>query len=348
MNRLSKLVCTLSMLWIAWLLSFSFFDSSYGFVINTEDLASKSSNISRLHTLFLKGGNSTGWFIVTWGKVAISNGIVAGWNWSHSDSTWASIGWWLSNEIFTGSQNAWIAWGKSNKIGGGANSTNSFIWGWDWNKISWSNSVIVWGADNVVWNVVGWVIVGWVWNTSSGNWIALWWQRNKSNDGSLVLWKNASSSWKSFSWNSNAGYNMANINAESGILIWTTQMIEGVNLVVWWAVKLNWTAWTWWITWEIKLISWCFYAHDGLYWHIINQNSTWSCSDLLGVELSPTCRFWNIDLQQWDHVYAYSKRVASNCEDPSIKKRVVCSWWILISDDAIHSTEYTWAYCYPI
>lgn len=267
-------------------------------------------------------------------KLVITNGIVVWSNWS--ESVWsnsASIWWWKGNNIKTGSHYAWIAWWESNTIDNWW--VNSFIWWWNSNNIVWSDAVVAWWENNngYVWGNVLW----WNLNTASTWWVVFWWSNNEAGINSLALWSSAKSLKHSFSWNAEAEDYSAMINASRWILIWTTSAVEGVNLVVDWAVKLWWSDAEEWTAWEIRAVDGCFYAFDWIAWHVINRNTADNCT---AITVSDVCKFWNIELQEWDVVTGYNATLAVHCESA----RVTCTDGAL--KDSWGGTSYSHPYCY--
>lgn len=265
-------------------------------------------------------------------QLLVTNGIVIWDSSSLSQSTATSIGWWRNNIIYWDSTNAGIAWWQGNSISLWENST---IWWWMSNTIEWRWAVIAWWEENMWFE--GWSVVWWRWNSANSGWVVLWWMYNKAWVNSLALWSNASWNYNSFAWSATTDVNSARIDANNWILIWTTDVVSWVNLVVNWGIKLWWNSEVDWIAWEIKVVNWCFYAYDWTTWHLINRNTTWDCSDF---EVWKICKFWNVELQEWDVVTAYNKTISTWCES----KIVTCLDWKLV--DESWGEEYKYPYCY--
>jgi len=297
-------------------------------------------HVTRLYELTLsKDGVSDGVKLNINGlkdQLNISNGIVV-WNNSSAEWSYSSIWWWTSNKIVN-SKYAWIAWWTSNEIE--SSSNNSVIWGWNWNLINWENAVIAWWDGNRANSF--WVVIWWSNNTGRTNGVALWGQWNNADENSLVMWSWAG--WNSvFAWNAKADTNSARIDAENWVLIWTTEPVPWVSLVVNWAVKINWEgdAGKTWVAWEIRVVSGCFYAFDWKFWHVISQSEWDSCTWFVSTE---KCKFGNVYLQQWDQVTWYNATISTNCDG----KTVVCSGGVLVTTTTPYRTGYDNPYCYKI
>jgi len=257
-----------------------------------------------------------------------------------SDSSFVIIGWGDDNKILGNAKRAWIVWWNINKVG-----ANSSVIGW-WikNNVDWVNSVIAWGEVNTAWN--GGVVVWWGSNEASHEWVVvLWWKNNVSNGkNSLLLWVNSKWGESSFVWNDsdniNIGSDSAYIGASNGILIWTYESKDGVNLVVNWPVKLYETSSMLVGTWEIESYGWCFYAYDGKYWHILGSNKG-TCPMKENLTAN-TCEFGGVSVQQWDKVVAYSQPyvIGTSCE--SYKQEIVCDNWSFVP------SGYSYPYCYSM
>ena len=265
-------------------------------------------------------------------QLVITDWIVVWDSTSQSRSPASSVGWWNMNTIGENSSYAWIAWWHWNRI---SSWENSIIGWWMNNTVGGSNAIVVWWEANSV--LERWNVVWWYWNSAENNWVVLWWSDNIASDNSLVLWANAVWAWKSFSWNASAWYHAARIDASNWVLIWTTQPLTGVNLVVNGAVKLWGTNSVTGVAWEIKVVNWCFYAYDWVAWHVMNRNSTWECNDL---PVSQICKFGNVELQEWDVVIAYKATISPTCE----YAEVTCTNWEFV--DAGWNTDYKYPYCY--
>ena len=298
------------------------------------DTASK--HIVRLYSLFLGNGTNGNYAQLTTDatKLTVSNWIMVwGAGNSLSESSLSSIGGGNGNTIAS-SSNAGIAWGQNNTI---TNWNNSVIWWWLRNNIEWENSVIAWWYGNHAYR--WWIVLGWQDNYAYDWWIVLGWQGNNAQDLSLVMWKDAKGLGKSFAWNAEALVESARINAEKWVLIGTVTPINWVNLVVNWAIKLAWETDPNWVAWEIRAVNGCFYAYDGAYWHVINQNTESSCSGF-GTMAGSWCQFGNVLLQAGDTVKAYNT-VTWPCD----YRTVQCG-----SDGKLKynnsDTNYTSPYCY--
>ena len=314
-----------SLVWVFW-----FMNIANALTINVDK---KAEHKPRMHSLYLLGTSKIlGWGLVVNDNVfSLLNGIVVGMRWwSSSDSSEASIGWGKDNKIQYGSDNAGIVWWHNNAV---SNGENSIIWWWRNNQIFWSNSIIAWGQNNVAqeWgNILWWSNNDAIWNS-----VVLWWSGNNARWTSLVLW--AASDWNdTFAWNAQA-YDASRINAEKGILIWTTQSTTWVNLVVNGWIKLSGTENINWRAWEIKVVSWCFYVYDGKYWHVMNKNSADLCDRIWAAF---TCDFGNVKLQEWETAIAYNSLSAITCE----AKLVTCRNGKLTTSD--WNTGYVHPYCY--
>ena len=286
---------------------------------------------ARVHTLYLWSGETVG-IKTLQNNLIITNWIVVWDANSYSQSTGASIWWWVGNTIKGNSQYAGIAWWQDNQI---SSWENSIIGWWLDNGIDGKNAVVAWWQHNT--SHSWWSIVWWTENTSENNWVVLGWYHNEAHSNGLALWKNANATYNSFAWNATAEANSARINASNWILIWTTQTITWVNLVVNWPTKIAGSNSATWITWEIRSVSWCFYAYDWVNWHIINRNTTWNCN---AFNVPKLCKFGNIELQEWDVVTAYKATLATNCES----KTVTCKNWELL--DTAWNNNYKYAYCF--
>ena len=327
----------LSIFWIIWFVGLTNWMSIWG--INL--LSSNSGHMIRLYSLFLwSGGNSDNVFM------SVNTG----------ENFLTIMGWlvvWNSNNV-EGGQFSAIGWWQKNTISG------SYLWivGWTWNNVSGINSLVGWWEENRVSHNNYGVVVWWwyknqVWASSSYSVIA-WWRNNIVNGVNAVVlwgsgnradWKNALALWYwsdwatgSFSWRATAKENSARIDVDSGVLIWATP-IDGVRLVVGWAISLSGLENTdWWTWWEIRVVSWCIYAHDGDVWKVMWKSSESSCNHNL-----QTCQFWEVLLQQWAEVSAYTGYWASSCS----KVTVTCSGWNLV--DSINGNTGTYyPYCYQL
>lgn len=326
----------LALLWIFWIVWFINLTNGTQIV----PPSAESGHVVRLFSLFLwKGSNDTGSvlmkvnegenFLETQGWLAVWSGNTVG---DNADS--AVIWGWIENRI--NNTNVWILGWISNVVGG----VNSLIGGWVGNGVSAQNAV-VWGWSGNVASANNGVVIWWLNNRVDGeNGVVLWGQSNKAKwKNSLVGWYGAEWGTWSFAWRAKAKENTARIDVNSGMLIWTVNPINGVRLVVSWAVSLSkfkekdsWTAW------EIKVISGCVYAYDGKNWQVMGKASRKSCE--WGVSV---CRFWETPLFQWDQMDAYTNFFSTNCT----KIKVTCSGWNLVnSADNQPGTYYP--YCYKV
>jgi hypothetical protein len=128
----------------------------------------------------------------------------------------------------------------------------------------------------------------------------------------LAFWSYAEARYNnSFSWNANNTIDhSARIDALSWVLIGTYTGIDGVNLVVDGAVKIDSRNFTWdGVKWEIAVVNWCFYSYDGNNWQVINK---WGgCpSDILP---GWSCVFWNVILLNWESMSGYSTPYDKDC-----------------------------------
>lgn len=250
--------------------------------------------------------------------------------WGGSDigsSQYAVIGWWKNNKIQDGKNYAWIG-GWENNI---AKGQYAVIWGGQGNTAQWVNAVVVgWQSNNSSNNLS--VVVWGQSNVGLNLWVVLWWLWNKASKNSLALGQNSESNEGSFAWNATANNGNGRVNAESWILIGTTNAIDGVNLVVGGAVKVSWDK-TLAYSWEIRYVAGCFYAFDGIKWHIINRGNEQSpisnCPDGFGADaVSQYCEFWNTIVWHWDQVVWYASwyAVINGSSDPcdAVKKTLVC------------------------
>lgn len=291
-----------------------------------------SDHISRLHSLYLWKGSFAG-MITDSKRLNITNGLVV-WN-STVSSTMATVGWGLDNNIKNNSQWAWIAGWQQNKIENGQNS----VIGWGNNNNIWWNNAVVAGWQNNKGTQEGAVVLWWYGNESSKDWMVFWGSGNKAQwANSLVLWEGAKGNAWSFAWNGEAVSDSARIDASNWILINTYDKVDGVNLVVNWAIKIwgqvNWNEYAG----EIRMISGCFYAYDWVYWHVVNQSAE-GCNVK---EIKSTCRFGNVELQPGDVVTAFKNRVSANCAYESAIAICDGSDWKVKAG----SVEYPYPYCY--
>ena len=290
---------------------------------------------ARVYSLYLWVWENVG-IKTTEDNLIITNWIVVWDASSYSKSTGASIWWWVGNTIESNSQYAGIAWWWNNTI---VDGENSIIGWWSNNSIDGKNAVVAWWQNNT--SHSWWNVMWWVWNSASGNSVVLWWEGNMAEENSLALWKDSDAQYKSFAWNAIAEPNSARINASNWVLIWTTQPITWVNLVVNWAMKIGWTSSATWVAWEIRSVSWCFYAYDWVIWHIINRNSRWDCNTFT---VSEVCKFGNIELQEWDVVIGYRAIISTGCDSSDNRREVRCTNWELL--DSEWNTGFDSPYCY--
>ena len=315
---------------VLWALVLLFAGTANGLEI--KKLNAVSEHISRLHSLYLWDGSSFAGMITRDRHLNITNGLVVG-NGSVG-SNMATVAWGVGNGIGSNSQWAWIAGGEWNSIQWGANSV---IGWWKSNVIGWNNAVVV-GWENNQWTSAGAVVVGWNGNTSSNDgWVAFGGSGNTALwASSLVLWEGAKWQKWSFAWNGEAGQDSARIEASNWILVGTYDTVTGVNLVVKWAMKIGGDTSSASAAWEIRMVDGCFYAYDGVYWHVVNQSSTWCTA----ITTAKTCKFGNVELQAWDTVTAYKVPISSDCSAESAA--VTCNNWEL----KVGGVEYKYPYCY--
>lgn len=287
-----------------------------------------------------------------YGKLIVPNGFVFG-NDSSATSDNASIWWWGKNNI-NASESAWIWWWYNNKI---TNWNNSLILWWEWNTINnvWSawvgNAVVLWWQTNTInkWTLTNnedtnnWVVIWWsenaIWNHS----VALWWYHNKWNSFSLLLWTNVDASgydWVFVWWddgNPNLKTNSALMKSSKWVLIWTAKPVSNISMIVNWAIKLSKSNDNTRVWWEIKVDGGCFYVYNGSSWDLLNQSDSSKCESY-----SKKCKFWNIELWNWDKVKAYSTTTDVNCASKS--QMVTCVNWILKTES--WSDVFKYPYCY--
>lgn len=348
MRHILKLVCSL---WSILLLGVFFWGEIV--IAASSDVVINPNDLKNAHRVSLNSLNLWSWSLTNFYEVAIERPeifdiltwLVVG-QWTTKFNWWslAVIGGWKDNQVQGTS--IWVAWGQSNKIIN--NVENSVIGGWRYNEARKSKSVI-WGwYYNRVTGGGSWIILGWYYNNvSKENSIVLGWRYNEANGkNNLLFGQQAKSSYAStFVWGSenvtcpSSTNNSARICASKGILIWTYDILSGVNLVVSGAVQIAWNSWIG-TPWEIRMVNGCFYAYDGNNWHIFGKNSAANC---YGITVSQTCEFGNIKLQEWDIVTAYSKPYAINCNN--VKSSVTCLWWVL---KAGSHTEYIYPSCYNV
>lgn len=339
-NKSHLLIMTSVVLLVASLpfLNFSSSESTLNIWNVLNSISTGDRHVSRLYELILsKDGNWT-WVKInidnSKNQLNIQNGIVVWDEESYSKWTLSSIWWWSNNKIEEGADYAWIA-GWSNNVIEGWN--NSVIWWWISNRAQWDNIVIVWGNWNIWWEFG--VVIWWGGNEAKNNGIALWGQSNKAWTNSLVMWSWAQ--WDNvFARNANPSQKSARIEAKSWVLIWTTESIPWVSLVVSGAVKINWnnSDMNNWVAWEIRVVDWCFYAYDWKYWHLISK------SDSCNAVQNTGCDFGNVRLQQWDQVTWYKATISNHCESA----KVVCLDWVLVKNDSTHEEGFNSPYCYEI
>ena len=284
-----------------------------------------------LHSLYLSGSSNEVLLWTTTGveSLGVYNWLIVSSGGNVGDVALSSVGWWDANSIVAWAFWWGIWWWYNNEIG----SFYTAIGGWESNKTDWYNSVVVgWISNNAY---IGWVVLWWNSNNAYTGWVVLWWRNNRTKwENSLVLWRVAQWFENSFAWNGVAHPNTARINADSGVLIWTVNPIDGVSLVVNWSIKLNkWSD----ITWAITMNdSWCITVYD---WK--NVHALGSSESACGV--ASWCQFGSTLLQNWDVVTGYVRPYDYSCSDSEVN--VVCeNWKISLPGDEIN----IYPYCYEI
>lgn len=314
--------------------------SSAGMVkgLEIKPLTEVTEHVSRLHSLYLWRSSFAGMIADSW-RLNITNGLVV-WN-SSVGSVMVTVGWGIDNGIGSSSQWAGIAGWQQNNIQ--SDSAYSVIGGWKLNNVKWKNAVIAWWESNIA---------------SDSGAVVLWWNGNESSSQygmvfggsgnkalwaySFVLWEGAVWQQWSFAWNGEATQDSARIDASNWILIGTYDVVDGVNLVVNWAIKIGGDTWALSMAWEIRMVSGCFYAYDWAYWHVVNQSAT-GCDTISTMPVAKTCKFGNVELQAWDKVTAYKTKISTNC-DSEKSEEAVCDptdWKVKVGAD-----EYPYPYCY--
>ena len=311
----------LSLIWflVIWFVSVAVWIT----IINTSP--DDSEHKVTLHSLFLEGNVTNKDLIgVESGKenLDINNWLIVGTGNTQWQGELSSIWWWSDNAIWSNRWGIW--WWRSNTV----NGDYSVIGGGSGNQTNWSNSVVVWWKTNKVFN--GWIVLWWMLNTGT-NWIVLGGYKNQAMVNSLVLWRKAAWNANSFAWNSQAEPSSARIKADSWVLIWTYNPVNGVSLVVNWSVKLDDGSD---IEWAIRLnSSWCLTMYDG-HTHVLGKSSKSVCG------VASWCQFGSILLQDWDIVTGYKVSYSTNCNSNVISLQ--CNNWQLSYPSSVYP------YCYNI
>ena len=225
----------------------------------------------------------------------------------------SSVGWWMDNKVKIWALGWGIWWWLNNSI----RSFYTVIGGGSSNSTTWYNSVVVGWDTNKAYS--WWVVLWWKLNRAYSWWVVLWWLSNNAKwENSLVLWRYAKWHENSFAWSGEAQPNMARINADSGVLIWTVTPVDGVSLVINWSIKLSkWSD----ITWAITMNdSWCMTVYDWKSAHALGSSES-----VCGV--ASWCQFGSTLLQNWDVVTGYDVSYATNCDVRTVQ--VKCENWRL-------------------
>ncbi len=299
--------------------------------INTKSDDSEQKVI--LHSLYLSGNVDDE--VLIWTTSGMENLNVFNWLsvWWDVEWTYSTIGWGLNNKISSSAFWWGVWWWTNNEV---RNWDNSVVGGGLSNKVAWGNSVVVWWSNNT--SFEGWIVLWWSWNSAYNNWVVLGGYWNRANwENSLVLWSGSEWLANSFAWNSAPQSNMARINADSWVLVWTYNPIDGVSLVVNWPVKLGSGSN---VPWAINLnSSWCIMIYDGEISHALGRSSKSVCG------VASWCQFGRTFLQNWDIVTGYDVSYASSCNLHTI--RVKCENWRL------KEVQWLWhwdiyPYCYDV
>ena len=100
-----------------------------------------------------------------------------------------------------------------------------------------------------------------------------------------------------------------------------------------------------WVGGEIRSITGCFFAFDGQRWHIMNKTGSVCNADNTTLTVATKCKFGNLEIQEWDKVWAYSTIYSTNCK--ADRKEVVCSAWNLVYyKNQTSITTHKYPYCY--
>ncbi len=309
---LSKWVSMLSFPVLVWMFILWFFNVVNGNIsirVPTKEILQRP----KLHSLyFWKNEIVDSHIKLNEGKLDILNWLIM-WN-NNEWSAWAqfvTIGWWSDNMVDVVQQSG-IWWWKDNMV---FTSFSAIGW-WSGNTVAWGSlNTIAWWSKNQA--IDWWTVVGGDDNVASGTWIIIWWQHNRLNgDGGMVLWSNSQWWNRSFSWNSSiVQWFSAIIMARSWVLVWTTNPITGVNLVVNGAMQI-WTTTTNWNAWEIRMQSGCFYGYDGEKWYVLNKKPWDNCPSVM-------CVFGSISLRAGDSVTAYMQPYSTNCSQ--VQTEIYCN-----------------------
>lgn len=267
-------------------------------------------HIISLHSLFLSNEdtNYTQMKVNTWeSNLSILSWLII---WSDNiieNTNIAWIGGWLWNTI------KWENWA---------------IWGWSGNTIDWNFWVIGWWNNNKI-TQPWWIILWWSGNTSNGG-IILWWENNNAWKNSLVLWSNSLWEEYSFSRNWSAWDYSANINTELWMLIGTLSPIDGVSLIVNWAIKL----------WNESNIAWSIFTDPEWYVKFYDWKFKHNLGNVHWTNL--WCQFGTIMIEHWVTVEGYTGSYAKNCKK---LLNITCeNWKFYYNSEEVN----IYPYCYKI
>lgn len=245
--------------------------------------------------------------------------------------------WWGKANIFWSKGIAWIGWWSGNQNLIATDNRIWVVWGWGQNEVR-DGWVVLWWYNNHA--NQGWVVVWWHDNGkvySTINSVILWWNKNTAQSSSLAFWSGSVAKNNSFSWNANNTKNRsARIDASNWVLIGTYTGIDGVNLVVDGAMKIDSKSSLWedGIKGQVVVVNWCFYAYDGHNWHVINKWG-WCASDSIP---EWSCIFGNVILLHWEAMSGYFVPFDKDCSSKT---------W----DAVCNNTVLEWAtypYCYKL
>lgn len=308
----------------------------------------------RLHTLLLWSEEQARLDVNNKGQLQIWSGMVV-WNSGNTvtsdESSLVVIGWGDSNTINGKSISAGIGWGRNNSVW----YSKAVIAGWDSNSATWKNAIIVgWDSNKAsTWGVVVWGKANWAYDEWA---VVVWGNGNKAWKNSLALWQNSETQEGSFWWNGNADANSAYVYASGWTLIGTYTGINGVNLVVAGAVKIEWkpslTSSP--VKWEIRSVNGCIYANDGQGRHVITRtNPSSSCND--AEWLSKSCNWGNTVVWGGDIITGYQYSYAPNASASScVAKSLVCYDWTFYVKTWANTPDFSkpaggyYPYCYKI
>ena len=233
----------------------------------------------------------------------------------------------------------WIWWWYHNATNVAIDGDIGVIWWWAENQLlKW---VILWWYNNKIPNTSARNSVILWWNSSeckAANCVIIWWSKNSAGESSLAFWSGAETENNSFSWNAvNNKERSARIDASGWVLIGTYTGIDGINLVVNGAVKLDSRSFTWvGVKGEIAVVSWCVYAYNGSDWYSVSK---WDgCSSGLPVW---SCQFGNVILLNGDIIEngGYSEPYDEDCDS---KK------WDVKCENGNLDWSYIYPYCYKL